>query len=357
MLIRFTCFPRVANGGPPASVRWHTADGSAHGGIFPGVVTVDDYLVAANVPGFPVTFQPGVGEQNGIITTISDDCLENNETFRIVLTNPVSAFLQRGVATFTLLNEDTTCREPIFGTLLDSCLCNGFLLGTVDAIPADATTTVGASLPYGIQWTVPSPASWRSLQSMDIRLTELATGESADQGPGGSGPDDTGTVLTVSWDEAANTFSMLDPLTGALIRSRPTREQYPLRDAAPRHVPQVQRRGRQRSDRAERGADLRPGVQAAGRGTRLHRGRVSDRGFGPPAGLHARRDHHGPAALIRVSPRLAGGAGSQRLPRPPLQITPSRAAPRGFATFPDAARESLLSEEEAAHGRAASARG
>jgi len=218
MLIRFTCFPRVANGGPPASVQWHTADVTAIGGFFPDV-TEDDYFIAGNVPGFPVTFQPGVGEQNGIITTVPDDCLENDETFRIVLTTPVNAFLQRGVATFTLRNEDTTCRDPITGTLLDSCLCNGFFLGTVDAIPAEAATTVGASLPYGIQWTVPSPASWRSLQSMDIRLTEQPTGESADHGHGGSGPDDAGVVLTVRWDEAANTFSMLDPLTGALIRS------------------------------------------------------------------------------------------------------------------------------------------
>jgi hypothetical protein len=69
--------------------------------------------------------------------------------------------------------------------------------GTVDGIPARATSAVGEDTTYGVQWTVPDPADWHSLDKLDVRLID--------------GEDE---ILRVRWDEAANTFSQFNPRTG-----------------------------------------------------------------------------------------------------------------------------------------------
>jgi hypothetical protein len=65
-------------------------------------------------------------------------------------------------------------------------------VGTVAGIPENAFAKVGEDMNYGIQWTVPDPASWRSLDIMDVVLF-----------------DEEGEILQVRWDEAANSFTQL----------------------------------------------------------------------------------------------------------------------------------------------------
>src|SRR5262249_39820642 len=64
-------------------------------------------------------------------------------------------------------------------------------------VPFAVATGVHDETVYGVQWTVPDPASWRSLTTLDVRLV-----------------DEAGEILQVHWDQANNTFTAFDPHTG-----------------------------------------------------------------------------------------------------------------------------------------------
>src|SRR5207249_2577861 len=49
-------FPPYPAGGPTVTVEWATRDGTARGGIYPGLYAADDYFIAGSTPFFPVTF-------------------------------------------------------------------------------------------------------------------------------------------------------------------------------------------------------------------------------------------------------------------------------------------------------------
>jgi hypothetical protein len=73
----------------------------------------------------------------------------------------------------------------------------GCSVGTAEGIPADTTVRVGDDTVYGVEWTVPDPENWHSLDSIDIRLIDAEDAEDE--------------ILRVRFDEATNTFSEFNP--------------------------------------------------------------------------------------------------------------------------------------------------
>jgi hypothetical protein len=69
--------------------------------------------------------------------------------------------------------------------------------GTFRLKPHGAAVHPGAPLRYALTWTVPAPESWHSLAHVDVRMCN-------------------GAGLWVRWDEASNTFRLVDPETGDL---------------------------------------------------------------------------------------------------------------------------------------------
>ena len=69
--------------------------------------------------------------------------------------------------------------------------------GVFDLTPTDLTVAVHERLNYALTWTVPDPLNWHDLQFLQFRIR-----------------DDQNTVISVLWDEASNTFSLLNQATG-----------------------------------------------------------------------------------------------------------------------------------------------
>lgn len=106
-------------------------------------------------------------------------------------------------------------------------LANGVLVGAVTRVfgfngevgdfeldTPEVSTDVHARVRYGITWTLPDPLNWHDLESLHLRIL-----------------DDDGTILWLLWDEATNTFSVLNEATGRFGRAaapgRPLRLQTP----------------------------------------------------------------------------------------------------------------------------------
>jgi hypothetical protein len=64
-----------------------------------------------------LTFKPGSTKQNVAISIIGDKTVEPNETFTLVLSNPVNAGLLKVIGTGTILNDDGT--TPIASRAVD----------------------------------------------------------------------------------------------------------------------------------------------------------------------------------------------------------------------------------------------
>lgn len=78
----------------PVTVDWSTANGSATSGF--------DYLSA----GGTLTFAPGETSQTVTVDVFGDTQFEGDETFRIVLSNPVGSALVDPSGTVTIINDD-----------------------------------------------------------------------------------------------------------------------------------------------------------------------------------------------------------------------------------------------------------
>jgi hypothetical protein len=176
------------------TISYQARNGSAVNGL-------DYNNVAAGVFVFPpLAFKPGEVSHVVKVNTINDTCQETNETFFLDLFNPTGPVtIGKGTGTGTILDNDVflfcCCVSSTFGcTSFSSCCCGG----EGEGIPADASTPVGVPITYGVQWIVPPPDVWRSLNTIDIRLV----GEDEDA------------ILTVRWGEEANTFSLLNPGNG-----------------------------------------------------------------------------------------------------------------------------------------------
>lgn len=88
-------------------------------------------------------------------------------------------------------------------------------VGTFALAPADATVTVGQRHAAVLTWTVPPPATWKDLKTVQVRLREQD-----DDDPGRSaerGQDEAAHVaLQFEWDQGTNTVRLVDPKTGGL---------------------------------------------------------------------------------------------------------------------------------------------
>ena len=105
------------------------------------------------------------------VRIFGDDLVEPDETFQVVLSNPVNGTIEDGSAT---------------GTIRDFQL----VTGAFDFAPDKARVPVDKSQLFTVVWTVPEGETWRDLRTIDLRLRD--------------GRD---TALDVRWDESANTFS------------------------------------------------------------------------------------------------------------------------------------------------------
>ncbi len=75
----------------------------------------------------------------------------------------------------------------------------GPAIGLGLGIPFQASARVGEETGYGVQWTVPEPESWHSLDTLEVRLVDV---------------DDESEILQFRFDEASNSFSLFNPHTG-----------------------------------------------------------------------------------------------------------------------------------------------
>jgi len=80
--------------------------------------------------------------------------------------------------------------------------CSGNV-GSAEGIPSEADASVGARIDYGVEWTVPDPEDWHSLNTFDVRLVD-PDGEIA---------------LELRFDEATGTISQVNTANGRLLKS------------------------------------------------------------------------------------------------------------------------------------------
>jgi hypothetical protein len=95
------------------------------------------------------------------------------------------------------VGTENAARTGFVGNVTSRTYSFGADVGLVEGIPGGAFAAVREDIAYGIEWTVPDPANWHSLDILDVRLR-----------------DENGDILHVRWDESANTFSQLKPRTG-----------------------------------------------------------------------------------------------------------------------------------------------
>ena len=73
----------------------------------------------------------------------------------------------------------------------------GPAVGVGRGVPFAAAVSPHDDVAYGVEWVVPDPDNWHSLDSLELRLV-----------------DDDSEILRVKWDEATNAVSEFDPRTG-----------------------------------------------------------------------------------------------------------------------------------------------
>jgi len=137
-----------------------------------------DFITASGT----LTFSPGDQHHTISVSTIPDRVLEPDEIFLVRLSSPTNAVVtdfQFGAGKCTILNDDP-------------------FIGVTEGIPPEALVKVGERFTYGIQWT--HPVRWRLLDTVDIRII-----------------DDEDSVLNVRFDEAANTFTLFNPVNGKFL--------------------------------------------------------------------------------------------------------------------------------------------
>ena|GEM_PF-1142958 len=88
------------------TANWATADGTA-------TVAEEDYTAGSG----SVTFAPGETTKTITVTIRGDDFHEPDETFRVILSNPVHVSLAQSVGTVTILNDDAPPEEGACGPI------------------------------------------------------------------------------------------------------------------------------------------------------------------------------------------------------------------------------------------------
>ncbi|HUW83251.1 MAG TPA: Calx-beta domain-containing protein, partial [Phycisphaerae bacterium] len=106
-----------------------TVDFAVTGGT---AVNPDDYTIAAS----PLTFAPGVTQQNIVITVVDDGAAESDETIQVTLSNPTNATLGANtVHTYTIQDNDAQPGDGtgLTGEYYDNIDFTAFVLSRVDA--------------------------------------------------------------------------------------------------------------------------------------------------------------------------------------------------------------------------------
>jgi hypothetical protein len=111
------------------TVQFTTADGTATAG--------SDY----NIKFGTITFSPGITKQTVNIAIIGDKVIEANETFAVILSNPVNATIAKGTGTGTIINDDGTA----IASVISSASATGIRSVKIDPIPANNVLRVGLS--------------------------------------------------------------------------------------------------------------------------------------------------------------------------------------------------------------------
>jgi hypothetical protein len=162
------------------TVQWSTADGTARAGL--------DYRAGAGTLSFPA----GRGGLIVAVPVIGDTVLELNENFFVNLLSPTNATIADNQGRGTIDNDD---------------------LGIPSLSPRDGSVVAGAPIALTLGWI--HPERWRLLDTLDLRL------RSADD-----------VIGWVRFTEAPNTFSAVDPATGAAGPGSPPQSDVELTSAA-----------------------------------------------------------------------------------------------------------------------------
>ncbi|HUW82310.1 MAG TPA: Calx-beta domain-containing protein, partial [Phycisphaerae bacterium] len=110
-----------------SSAQTVTVDFAVTGGT---AVNPDDFTIAAS----PLTFNPGVTQQNIVITVVDDGLVEADETIEVTLSNPSNATLGANtVHTYTILDNDVAGGTGLTGAYYDNIDFTAFALSRVDA--------------------------------------------------------------------------------------------------------------------------------------------------------------------------------------------------------------------------------
>jgi Calx-beta domain/Dickkopf N-terminal cysteine-rich region len=153
------------------SVSYATGGGTATAG--------SDYFARSGT----LTFSPGVTTLQLSVGVVADKLSERNETF----------FVKLGKASAGVLIADAEGE----GVIVNDDFV--FRIGTAELAPPESSVHVGEHLPVTLTWT--HPVRWRDLDTVDLRLR-----------------DENGIAIWLRFDEAANTFALVDPtyqLSGA----------------------------------------------------------------------------------------------------------------------------------------------
>ena len=133
--------------GVPVTVQFTTADGTAQSG---------DYTPVSGT----LTFPPGVTSRTIIVPTVDDAVFESTETFRLVLSNPVSSAIADDTGVATILDDDPmpindppVAGNDTYGVAEDTVLsvaAPGVLSGDTDADNDPLTASLVSQASSGV---------------------------------------------------------------------------------------------------------------------------------------------------------------------------------------------------------------
>jgi hypothetical protein len=147
----------------PVSVRFATRDGTARART---TTTVGSYVTTSGILEIPAGALSGTIPVRILGTT--------GGTFFMDLSAPVNGTIADGVGQATIHVQT-------------------FTVGSYDVAPDNAHVESGETVNYALTWTAPEGEVWRNISSIDFRLRK-----------------GNNTALEISWNEAANTFSLCE---------------------------------------------------------------------------------------------------------------------------------------------------
>ncbi|MHC1768281.1 MAG: Calx-beta domain-containing protein [Verrucomicrobiia bacterium] len=155
------------------TVRFNTADGTA--------TTPSDYVASSGT----LTFPPGLASATVRVKVNGDEAVEPDETFQVVLSQPVNATLFKATGTGTIRNDDTTPQTDcpslvVVATPGDQLCFEPFTPITLIAVPDEGAERLtrmefysGSTL-LGIDTSSPFEITWEGVPAGDYCVTAEA---------------------------------------------------------------------------------------------------------------------------------------------------------------------------------------